>query len=234
MQYRFWDGLQVPSDSQRSVREGLLRAAVTLLDENGPDALQARKVAAAAETSTMALYTHFGGMSGLIAAVAEEGRRQFDTAVTVPKSNDPIADMMTCGTAYRTFAIKRPHLYRLMFGSTSAQGVDPPARNLLTMTADEIAEHYAAFGQLLRYVHRSIVAGRITAVPADDHVAVVTIAAQLWSMIHGFVMLELAGYYGSDGTAVAPVLGAMIGSHLVALGDSPEQLMVSLQASGYA
>lgn len=223
----------MPSDSQQSVRDGLLSAAVALLDEHGPDALQARKVATAAATSTMALYTHFGGMSGLIAAVAEEGRRQFDEAVTVPETGDPVADMMVCGTAYRSFAIERPHLYRLMFGSAGAHGIDPPARNLLTMTPDEIDEQYAAFGKLLRYVRRSMLAGRITAGSADDHSSAVTMSAQLWCMIHGFVMLELAGYYGDEGTAVIPVLGAMIGSHIVALGDSPEKLVASLQASGY-
>lgn len=52
------------SDVQRSVREEMLRAAVGLLDEHGPDALQTRKVAGAAGTSTMAVYTHFGGMRG--------------------------------------------------------------------------------------------------------------------------------------------------------------------------
>lgn len=61
------------SASEPSVRDKLLHAAVGLLDEHGPDALQTRKVASAAGTSTMAVYTHFGGMRGLIAAVAEEG-----------------------------------------------------------------------------------------------------------------------------------------------------------------
>src|SRR5690348_6884224 len=114
-----WDGVRVPSDSPLEMRERLLHAAVGLLDDHGPDALQTRKVASAAETSTMAVYTHFGGMRALIAHVAEEGRRQFDVAVTVPQTDDPVADMMSCGAAYREFAIGRPHLYRLMFGSTS-------------------------------------------------------------------------------------------------------------------
>ena len=65
----------------RRVRDELLHAAVGLLDEHGPDALQTRKVASAAGTSTMAVYTHFGGMRGLIAEVAEEGFRQFDAAL---------------------------------------------------------------------------------------------------------------------------------------------------------
>ena len=77
------------SEIQRSVREDLLHAAVGLLDDDGPDALQTRKVAGAAGTSTMAVYTHFGGMRGLIAEVAEEGLRQFDAAQTMPQTDRP-------------------------------------------------------------------------------------------------------------------------------------------------
>jgi hypothetical protein len=101
------------------------------------------------------------------------------------------------------------------------------------MSADEIGQQYAAFSELLRLVHRSMMAGRITAAPADDHHAVVTTSAQLWCMIHGFVILELAGYFGGDGTAVVPVLGMMVGNHLIAMGDSQEKLMGSLAASGW-
>src|ERR1700712_134862 len=101
------------SQTQRSVREELLHAAVGLLNEHGPDALQTRKVSAAAGTSTMAVYTHFGGMRELIAEVAREGRRQFDVALTMPESDDPVADLLLSGVAYRRFAIQRPHLYRL-------------------------------------------------------------------------------------------------------------------------
>ncbi len=85
------------SDIQRSVREEMLHAAVGLLDEHGPDALQTRKVAGAAGTSTMAVYTHFGGMRGLIAEMAEEGLRQFDAALTVPQTDDPVADLFVVG-----------------------------------------------------------------------------------------------------------------------------------------
>ena len=65
------------------------RAAVDLLHEHGPDALQTRKIAGAAGTSTMAVYTHFGGMRGLIAEVAAEGLRQFDAALAMPQTADP-------------------------------------------------------------------------------------------------------------------------------------------------
>lgn len=215
----------------RSVRDEMLHAAVGLLDEQGPDALQTRKVARAAGTSTMAVYTHFGGMRGLIAQVAEEGLRQFDAALTVLETDDPVADLFAVGAAYRRYAIERPHLYRLMFGSTSAHGINAPAGNVLTLTAAEIERDIPSFAHAVRAVQRSMRAGRITVGSAADDAAVVATAAQFWAFMHGFVMLELAGFYGDDGAAVAPVLGSLTSNFLVALGDSPERVRESQRAA---
>ena len=136
-----------------------------ILNEDGPDALQTRKIASAAGTSTMAVYTHFGGMPALIAAVAEEGLRQFDAAMTMPPTSDPVADLMATGIAYRRYAIERPHMYRLMFGSTSAHGINAPAHDVLTLTLAEINDHYPSFAHVVRGVHRSMLAGRIAGSP---------------------------------------------------------------------
>ncbi|WAJ46082.1 TetR/AcrR family transcriptional regulator [Mycobacterium sp. Aquia_216] len=219
------------SEVQRSVRDEMLHAAVGLLDEHGPDALQTRKVAGAAGTSTMSVYTHFGGMQALIAAVAEEGLRQFDAAQTVPQTADPVADLFVVGGAYRRYAIDRPHMYRLMFGSTSAHGINAPAGNVLTLTVAEIERHHPSFAHVVRVVRRCMLAGRITVGGADDNASVVATAAQFWALIHGFVMLELAGYYGDEGSAVTPVLEAMTSNLLVALGDSAERVAQSLRSA---
>jgi AcrR family transcriptional regulator len=202
-----------------------------LLHDQGPDALQTRKVANAAGTSTMAVYTHFGGMRGLIAAVAEEGLRQFAAALAVPETSDPVADLAAIGIAYRRYAIERPHMYRLMFGSTSAHGINAPAHELLSLSVSEIRDHYPSFAHLVRAVHRAMQAGRITAGSPDDDAAVVAVAAQFWALIHGFVMLELAGHYAGGGAAVGPVLASGTSNLLVALGDSPEQVQESQRAA---
>jgi hypothetical protein len=112
-------------------------------------------------------------------------------------------------------------MYRLMFGSTSAHGINAPAHNVLTLTLAEINDHYPSFAHVVRGVHRAMQAGRINGSP-DDDAAVVATAAQFWAAIHGFVMLELAGSYGEQGSAVGPVLAALTTNLLVALGDSPE------------
>jgi AcrR family transcriptional regulator len=219
------------SQTEPTVRDKLLHAAVGLLHDQGPDALQTRKVANAAGTSTMAVYTHFGGMRGLIAAVAEEGLRQFAAALAVPETSDPVADLAAVGAAYRRYAIERPHMYRLMFGSTSAHGINAPAHELLSLSVSEIRDHYPSFAHLVRAVHRAMQAGRITAGSPDDDAAVVAVAAQFWALIHGFVMLELAGHYAGGGAAVGPVLASGTSNLLVALGDSPEQVQESQRAA---
>jgi AcrR family transcriptional regulator len=225
------------SQTERSVRDQLLHAAVEILNEYGPDALQTRKIASAAGTSTMAVYTHFGGMPALIAEVAEEGLRQFDTALTIAPTSDPVADLMATGIAYRRYAIERPHLYRLMFGSTSAHGINAPAHNVLTLTVTEINERHPSFAHVVRGVHRSMLAGRIaggsggSGGSADDDTAVVAIAAQFWAAVHGFVMLELAGYYGTSGSAVGPVFAGLTANLLVALGDSPQRVEESQRSA---
>ena len=46
------------------VREQLVEAGMRVLERDGLPALSARKLAAETGTSTMAVYTHFGGMTG--------------------------------------------------------------------------------------------------------------------------------------------------------------------------
>jgi AcrR family transcriptional regulator len=180
----------------------------------------------------MAVYTHFGGMRSLIAEVADEGWAQFDAAQSVPQTDDPVADLMATGIAYRRFAIERPHMYRLMFGSTSAHGIRAPIHNVLTLMIAEIEQDYPAFSHVVHAVHRCMRAGRFPAAgSADDDANVVATAAQFWSQMHGFVMLELAGFFGDAGAAVGPVLASMTTNLLVALGDSPDKIRRSLAAA---
>jgi AcrR family transcriptional regulator len=222
------------SQTERSVRDELVHAAVDLLNDHGPDALQTRKIASAAGTSTMAVYTHFGGMQALIAAVAQEGLRQFDAALSAPPTDDPVADLLATGIAYRGYANERPHMYRLMFGSTSAYGISAPTGNLLALTLVEIEEDVPSFAHVVRGVHRCMQAGRITVGSADDNATVIATAAQFWAQMHGFVMLDLAGFYGDpsvSAAAVGLVLGSMTTKLLVGLGDSAERVQQSLHAA---
>lgn len=209
-----------------SLPEAVIEAGVRLLERDGVAALRARTVAAEAGTSTMAVYTHFGGMTGLLDAIAREVFDRFTVVLTeVPLTDDPVADFLAMGLAYHDFAMANPQRYQLMFG-TSAPASIAQHRSDLTQSgsAADRAEWAASFGALRQAVHRMMVAGRIR---TDDEL---TVAGRLWSINHGVVMLETAGFFGDDGRALTQILGPVIIDALVGMGDDRDAAQQSLQS----
>jgi AcrR family transcriptional regulator len=199
-------------------RDRLLEAAIRLLAAGGAEVLQARRLAAEVGTSTMAVYTHFGGMGQLITEIMREGFLRFGRCLqAVPRGKDPVADLLALGLAYRDYALENPELYRLMFGVTSPGsrqgGKDPVASTVGT----PLPEGQAAFDQLVTVVTRVMEASG----PCDEEPA--SAAAQIWSAVHGYVLLEIAGFFGDDGDPVARFLLPLETKLAVAIGATPEQ-----------
>ena len=104
----------MPSPS--TTRETLLDAALRLLEERGPGALRIRDVAAAAEQSTMGVYTHFGSKQGLLEQLYLHGfRRLEDRLDSVPSDGHGREELLAFALAYRAFALDNEALYGLMF-----------------------------------------------------------------------------------------------------------------------
>jgi AcrR family transcriptional regulator len=149
-------------------------AARTIATE-GPGALNLRGLAQAADTSTMAVYTHFGGMVGLRHAVRQEGFGRLSAALAnVEETSDPVADLALAGLAYYRNGLENPHLYRVMF---MEQPLDP----------DDAVIGSAPFEVLVRAVDRCLDEGRFTSGHPQG------IATQLWALDHGLLTLQLAG-----------------------------------------
>jgi AcrR family transcriptional regulator len=206
-----------------SVRDTLVAAGVRLLERDGLASLSARNVAGEAGTSTMAVYTHFGGMTGLLDAIAMDVFARFTAALTeVPETDDPVADFMMLGLAYHQFALTNPQRYQLIFGTSPSFAA---YRTDLTVTgsATNRGEWRESFGALHNAVRRMMAAGRIR---QDDELAV---AGRLWSINHGVVMLEMAGFFGHEGHGVSQILGPLAIDTLVGMGDDRDAADHSLQ-----
>src|SRR6476620_5896402 len=205
------------------VREQLVEAGMRVLERDGMAALSARKLAAETGTSTMAVYTHFGGMTGLIHAIAGEAFVRFTAALTeVEQTDDPVADFFVMGVHYREFALANPQRYQMMFG-TSADSLDRHHADLtVTGSASDRAEFAVAFEALLEVVRRMIGAGRIR----DDGASVV--AGRLWCITHGAVLLEIAGFFGHEGHGVTEILAPITVDVLVGMGDDRKRTNQSL------
>jgi AcrR family transcriptional regulator len=160
-----------------ALRIRLLDTAGALLTSEGPDALSLRRLAAAAGTSTSAVYALFGGKSGILRGLFIEAFTRFAAHLdAVTPSEDPLADLLALGRAYRASALAAPHLYAVMFGSP-VPGFEP--------AQEDYAHAKATFTPLLDTVRRAVSAGLLRDV--DPY----RIATALWATMHGLVSLEL-------------------------------------------
>lgn len=207
------------------IRESLIEESLQVLEESGPEALSARMLAKRIGASTMAVYTHFEGMPGLYEALVRESYVRFGEHLSRrPDTDDPVADLLASGLAYREYALTYPQRYRLMFGVTSPSITLPIGRDL---TVDgnpaALSEINSVFAQIPAFVQRCMTAG---AIDEGDPVAV---AAQIWTMMHGYVLAEIIGVFGVDGAGVSRVLAPHITNLLVGLGGDRERIQLSFQ-----
>ncbi|MBJ7337065.1 TetR/AcrR family transcriptional regulator [Mycolicibacterium sp.] len=210
-----------------AIRERLIDGGIRLLERDGLQSLSVRNVAAEAGTSTMAVYTHFGGMTGVVDAVATEAFARFTQALTeAGRTDDPVADFFVMGAAYRAFALANPQRYQLIFGTASPATVSGHRTDLTSKgDASDRAEWASSFDALRNVVHRMISAGRVR----DD--GELNIAGRLWSLSHGAVMLELAGFFGHEGHGLTQILTPLAVDALVGMGDEREKTVQSLAAA---
>ena len=153
--------------------------------------------------STMAVYTHFGGMPGLWRAVRQEGFTRLVTALSlVETTTDPVRDFMALGAAYSRNALANPYLYRAMF-DTAADLEDAAAAD-------------AGFQTLVACAERARESGRFAA--SCDPAGVAT---QLWAAGHGQLMLVLTGVLPRE--ALEPLAIGTAYALFVAAGDEPRR-----------
>ncbi|MFE1876900.1 TetR/AcrR family transcriptional regulator [Streptomyces sp. NPDC059496] len=164
-----------PRTNDEAVKERLVVCATELLATGPRESVTVRAVAAAAEASTTAVYSLFGGKDGLIGAVRDRavaGLFQGLSAVQAPA--DPLADLYALAVAYRSWGRGHSHLYTVLFGGV--QSFDPSGQ---VGAGDPIRPLLAAIDRALA---ASVLAGEAR-----------SIALSIWGTLHGLVTLELAG-----------------------------------------
>lgn len=198
-------------------RTTIIDIAARLLAEEGPQALTTRRIAAEADSSTMVVYTYFGGMGELVRAMVHEGFARLQHHLTrVRHTDDPVADMALLGRAYRHNALANPHLYAVMFGGAAPGG--------FTLTDEDRQHGRYTLANVIECAGRCITSGRFRA--GDPEL----VAHTMWSATHGLITLELGRYlvapYDAERCFEAQLVGLMTGA-----GDAPEAAAGSVAAS---
>src|ERR1044071_6218118 len=165
-------------------RERFILAGLRVLYERGAAELTVRRVAEQAGSSTMGIYSCFGGRAGLLEAIYQRGFELLKDAILAPQAgtadqaeDGPPRVIIAMAAAYRRFALGNPALYALMF-ERPLPGFDPSPQLRswalsLTFTplADEVARAQAG----------GLLAGDDPFWPSY----------LLWATIHGITSIEL-------------------------------------------
>jgi len=179
------------------LRVALVAAAIEMLEAG--EAYSMRAVARRAGVSQTAPYRHFADRDALDSAVAVEGFRDLREELSqalcdAPDGSRPADLLGELGVAYVAFALRRPAVFRLMFGNECDEADSDRVQASGAL--------HAVLGDLLArlYPHR---------MPSD-------LATGLWGLAHGLAFLHLDGKYRPEPfdevasrvrAAVAAVLG---------------------------
>ncbi len=175
-------------------RESVVGAALSLIREQGVEALGIRAVAARLGVRPASLYKHVVDLAGLQSLLAEHAAGELltamDTAIArAPRSasvESPKMPMLFMANEYLRFAREHQALYAMLTSATVRSAVTEPS----TPVASSIphAARAALWQRLLQVV------GDLTG-SANDADATVA----LWAFLHGFIALERSGMFGVSG-----------------------------------
>ena len=173
----------------------------------------------------MAVYTHFGGMPGLIEAIASETFARFTRALTeVAQTDDPVADFFVMGVRYREFALANPQRYQMMFGTSAV--TEPLSRR----------PHRHRQRQRQCRI-RGVVRGAADRGAPDDrggpHPRRRGIGCRGAAVERHprEVLLEIAGFFGHEDRGITEVLAPLTIDVLVGMGDDRERVLESFASA---
>jgi AcrR family transcriptional regulator len=178
------------------LRDQILAAAAAIIEREGFAALTMRKIADAIEYSPATLYLHFASRDEIALELVRAGFEALVRHVAPAAAEpDPLARVGAIGRAYLDFAQAEPQTYRLIF--MEDERFASPI--MMRLKSDETNPGETAFDFLLDTVRELIGRGIFRPLPAE------TVAALLWSSLHGIAALKLScSQYPFEGDIAGP------------------------------
>ena len=193
-----------------NLRQALVDAALTLIEQHGPQGFTLSDAAKLAGVTPAAVYRHFAGRDDLIAECARQGFEVFaDIMEHAFADGQPSAlrAFEATGRAYLAFARRFPGYYQAMFESGISLNASPGlaraaerSRAIFTRSAEALSRH----------------------IPEAKRPPAAMFAAHVWAMSHGVVELFTRGAPGARSPFPAEdLLESGIGIYLRGLGLVP-------------
>lgn len=166
-------------------RDRILRAARTLFEREGPDAVSMRRVADLVGITPMAIYRHFPNREALLKRISDDGFNEIAHRwEALREGGDPISRLLAIQRIYLDYALAHPHLFDHAFSA--------PREDARRFPEDFRARR----SPTLNVVHDTVLEGqRGGLLRAGDPW---DIAMTLWAHSHGLVALYRAGRFSDD------------------------------------
>ncbi len=166
--------------------EKILRAAHTLFDRDGADAVTMRRVAEAVGITPMAIYRHFPTRDALLKRLSDDSFNAVAHEWETRRSRNPDVwkRLMALAEPYLDYALAHPHLFDHAFSVRRDDARRFPE--------DFRAGHSPTFNVVLHAVVEGMAQGLLK--QDDPH----DVAMAIWAQQHGLIALYRAGRFSYD------------------------------------
>lgn len=165
-------------------RNDIIDAAVEIIRNQGPDALNARNLASELGCSTQPVFSNFKSMDSLLEAVVDKTLEIYKSFVeTVVGKNEYGTPYKAQGMGYILFAMQQPNLFKLLFMRDRKNEEHPAENNLfeniipLIMKATGLDREKASLFHL-----------------------------EIWATVHGIAVMAATGYLKLDPELASRIL----------------------------
>jgi AcrR family transcriptional regulator len=163
-------------------KQAILDAALEIIREEGPGALNMRALAERSDYSAAGLYEYFGGKDEIIAEVCQQGHERLASHMRQADSSLPVVDYLNeIGIGYIRFALENPDHFLLMFTAV------PPSQEG-DFSPEELLQGDSSFHILLGAIRRGIEEGVF---PGRPGFGLMEMAYAAWASVHGIAMLRV-------------------------------------------
>jgi AcrR family transcriptional regulator len=174
-----------------NLRPALVEAGLRILERDGLAGLSLRAVAREAGVSRAAPYHHFANRDALLAAIAAQAFKSLEDSVAAFDGVSGTVEerLREIARGYVGFAVGRPEIYRLLFGTEIGDKSAYPELQAAGTAS------YAAFARQIAALRAEHGTGG-----ADDRLA----GLAVWTMLHGLAMAAIEGRLDAAGGAATP------------------------------
>lgn len=179
------------------LKSALVAAGIQILETEGLPGLSLRAIAARVGVSHTAPKNHFGSLRGLLTAIGTEGFRRHAAAMRrgVSDTSPGPERLRAAAEGYVAFAEAHPALFEMMFSPLYCDFKDAA---LLA----EARKSYAVLEDIAKGLDWD---------KADQPDSQLRTEMMLWSQVHGYAVLKLAGQFraGGEKSDVYPISEVM-------------------------